>query len=229
MSWPTDSGGIGGTSGAAPIVTTWALRPTAANNSNIIRFTDVGGGTGSLGGGNLFFSNGTRWKPVNGTALLDAVDTANVSIANTAEQQLNPNHVVIPAALVGDYDRLRIKMTLTKSGAVDTATVRLRFGPLGTTADPVIAATIVLVGANQSYGALIDFKRTAATTLQKLGNGDISSSFSGLLAAVIAAPVTVSSMTTNPMYLTISSQMTTGTETVSLSDYTLYLNTTDSQ
>lgn len=229
MSWPTDSGGIGGTSGASPIVTTWALRPAAANNPNIVRFSDVGGGTGNTGGGNLFYSNGVRWKPINGVALLDAVDTANTSIANTAEQQLNPNHIVIPAALVGDYDRLRIKMTLTKSGAVDTATVRLRFGPLGTTADPLIAASIVLTGTNQSYGALIDFKRTGATTLQKLGNGDISSSFGGLLAGVIAAPVTVSSMTSNPMYLTISSQMTTGVETVSVSDYTLYLDTTDSQ
>lgn len=229
MSWPADSGGIGGSSGAQPLVTTWAARPAATNNGSLARFTDVGGGTGSTGGGSLFYSNGTRWKPVNGGALLDAVDTTNTSVANTTEQQLNPNHIVIPAGVIGDYDRLRIKLTLSKSAAVDTSTVRLRFGPLGTVADPVLTTITGLAAANQSYGAQIDFKRVSATSLQKLGNADPSTGFNGAVASVITSTVAVSSMDSNPMYLTISSQMTGGTETVSLVDFTMFLDATDSQ
>lgn len=229
MSWPADNGGIGGSAGAAPIVTTWAARPAAANNSSLVRFTDVGGGTASAGGGSLFYSNGTRWKPVSGGALLDAVDTANISVANTTEQQLNPNHIIIPAGLVGDYDRLRVKLTLSKSASVDSSTVRLRYGPLGTIADPVITTITVLAGANVSYGAQIDFKRASATSLQRLGNADPSTGFNGAVASAVSAPVVVSNMDSNAMYLTISSQMTGGTETVSLMDFTLFLDATDSQ
>lgn len=229
MSWPADNGGIGGSAGAAPIVTTWAARPSAANNSSILRVTDVGGGTVGTGGGSVFYSNGTRWKPVNGGAILDAVDTANISVANTVEQQLNPNHAVIPAALIGDYDRLRLKLTLSKSAGVDSSTIRLRYGPLGTIADPVITTITVLAGANLSYGAQIDFKRASATTLQKLGNADPNTDFNGAVASALPAPVTVSNMDSNAMYLTISSQMTAGTETVSLFDFTIFLDATDSQ
>lgn len=222
MSWPNSAADT-------PIVTAWAARPAAAGNTGLVRFSDVGGGTGSTGGGSLFYSNGTRWKPVNGGALLDAVDTPNISIANTAEQQLNPNHIAIPAGLVGDFDRLRLKLTLSKSAAVDSSTVRVRYGPLGTVADPVITTITVLSAANQSYGAQIDFKRASATTLQKLGNADPSTGFNGAVASAVTAAVTVSNMDSNAMYLTISSQMMTGTETVSLVDFTLFLDATDSQ
>lgn len=229
MSWPEDNGGIGGSSGAAPIVATWAARPSATNNSSLVRFSDVGGGTVAAGGGSLFYSNGTRWKPVNGGAILDAVDTANTSVANTTEQQLNPNHAAIPAGVIGDFDRLRLKITLSKSSNADTSTIRLRYGPLGTVADPIIITITSLAAANQSYGAQIDFKRVSATSLQKLGNADPSTGFNGAVSSTVTAPVAVSSMDTNIMYLTISSQMTTGTETVSLVDFTLFLDATDSQ
>lgn len=207
----------------------WAARPSASQfNGAIIRITDVGGGNPTGGGGNYFFSNGTRWKPLNGSIILDAVDTANSSIANTAEQNLNPTHDPIPAGVLGDFDRLRLRMSWSKVGTVGNTTIRVRYGPLGTTADPLLVGITDLSGTSISGGYFIDFKRASATTLQKLGNGNTVQSYTGASAVAYPAPVVVSSMDANIMFLSISSQ-NDASEIVTLQDYTLEDFATDSQ
>lgn len=209
---------------------TWAARPTAtaANNGAIIRFTDVGGNAGN-GGGNFFFSTGARWKPISADAMLDAIDTPNTSVANTSEQQLNTTHIVIPPGVIQDFDRLRVRISLSKSSTVDTATIRFRFGPLGTTADPIIATITSLATTNVSCGALVDFKRASSTTIQKLGSASPDQAYNGASGGAYPAAVTVSDMNVNGMFFSITSQMTTGTETVTVQDYTLDFCPTDSQ
>lgn len=207
----------------------WGNRPaaTSANVGRQARFTDVGGNLGT-GGGNFYFSNGTRWKPMNGSIVLDSVDTANAGIANTTEQQLNPNHIIIPAAVIGDFDRLRLWVSMSKSATTDSATIRIRFGPLGTIADPVLSTITTLATTNQSLGFLTEFKRLSSTTMQKQGNASTDISYMGANAAAYPAAVTVSDMNANGMYLSITSQMAAGTEIVTLQDYTLELYATDS-
>jgi hypothetical protein len=230
MTITTAISGSGPNGSSIPPSYTWATKPNAASYPGaVIRLTDVGGGTGSLGGGNLFFSNGTRWKPINGSIVLDSVDTPNAGVADTTEQQLNPNHVVIPAGAIGLYDRILLRGTMSKSGTSDTATIRVRFGPLGTTADPVVATIASLATTAQSIGFLQAFKRASATTFQKEGNGSTDTSFSGASTTAFPAPVAVSNLDTTPMYLSITSQLTAGTEIVTLQDYTLELLATDSQ
>lgn len=222
------SGPPGGTSPTPAIL--WAARPTptSANAGRQIRFTDVGGNVGT-GGGNFFFSNGTRWKPMNGSIVLDSVDTANSGIANTVEQQLNPNHILIPPAVIGNFDRLRLWVSMSKNAAVDSTTIRLRFGPLGTVVDPILATITTLATTNQSIGFLLEFKRQSSTTMQKQGNASTDVSYNGASAGAYPAAVTVSDMDANGMYLSITSQLTAGTEIVTLQDYTLELYATDSQ
>lgn len=206
----------------------WANRPTAsASTGAIIRVTDVGGNVGT-GGGNYFFSNGVRWKPVNGCIVLDSIDTPNTSVANTTEQNLNPNHIIIPAGVIGDFDRLRLRVTMSKSGAADTSTIRFRFGPLGTVADPILATISSLATTNISLGVLLDFKRASSTTVQKLGSASTDQAYNGASAGAYPAVTTVSDMNANGMYLSITSQMTGGTETVTVQDYTFELCPTDS-
>jgi len=223
--------GPGGVTSSAIPTYTWANRPTgtAAVTGNIARFSDVGGGSPSTGGGNFFFYNGTRWKPMAGSICLDAVDTANAAVANTTEQNLNPNHVLIPAGVIGDYDRLRLWVSLSKNAASDSSTIRVRFGPLGTTADPILATVTTLATTNQSLGFIMEFKRNSATTIQKQGNASTDVSFNGASAGTYPAAVTVSDMNANGMYMSITSQMTGGTEVVTLQDFVLELCTTDSQ
>lgn len=216
--------------GGAPLPvqsSTWAARPTAsANTGGMIRVTDVGNGQSGSGGGTYFFANATRWKPVNNECVVDAIDTANVGVANTTEQQLNPNHVAIPAGLTADGDRFMIYIAFSKSSTVDTGTFRLRFGPLGTTADPIIAA--ITVGATaQSFGTQIPFKRISATTLQKQGNTANDASLNGPGTGAYPAAVAVSSMDVNPMFLSLTQQMTGGTEFLTVQDYVLTFRATD--
>lgn len=191
-------------------------------------FTDVGGGTLGSAGGSVLTSTGTKWKTLNGACLLDAVDTTNNAIANTAEQQLNPNHALIPAGLINDFDRIKIILSASKNGTADTATIRLRFGPLGTVADPILATITALATTNQSLGTIMQFKRLSSTTIQKQGAGDPNVNFTGASATAYPAAVTVSNMDTTAMYLSVTSQMTTGAEIASLQDMTVELISTDS-
>lgn len=218
----------GGAGSAAIPLLTWANRASAVS-TGLARFSDVGGGSTGTGGGNFFFYNGTRWKPMAGSICLDAVDTANSGVANTTEQNLNPNHVLIPAGVIGDYDRLRLWVSLSKNAASDSSTIRVRFGPLGTTADPILATVTTLATTNQSLGFIMEFKRNSATTIQKQGNASTDLSFVGASAGAYPAAVTVSNMDSNGMYMSITSQLTGGTEIVTLQDFVLELCATDSQ
>jgi hypothetical protein len=207
---------------------TWATKPSAASSANmVVLMTDVGGGTSGLGGGNLFISNGVRWKPSGGNVTLDAIDTANSGVANTTEQNLNPNHIVIPAGVIGIFDRLRLWVSASKSGTVDTATFNVRFGPLGTIADPIISS-FALATTNQTDGVLLEYKRTGATTIQKQGNASGDLSYSGQNAGAYPAAVTISNPDSVPMFLSLCAVMTSGTEAATLQDYTFELFPTDS-
>lgn len=205
---------------AAPVYT-WATRPAAAGRTGAqIRISDVGGGNPTTGEGTVFVSDGKRWKPLNKETLLDAIDTANAGTAVATEQQLNPNHAPLPAGLLGDFDRLMVQLSVSKNGATDGVTLRLRFGPLGTVADPVIA-TIAVAAANQSYGTVMTFKRLSATTLEQEGNGDPSASFNGPSTLAAPSAVVVSSMDVNTMYMSVTAQMGTGAEIPTVRDYTM--------
>jgi len=211
-----------------PAVTTWANRALFQTQvGRQVRFSDVGSGDAGTGGGNVFWWSGTKWKPIGSNILLDAIDTPNTSIADATEQQLNGNHQLLPAGLINNGDRLLILLTASKNNTAETCTIRLRFGPTGTAADPVIATITTLAGANQSLGSQLEFKRLSATSLQKEGNADTSVSFGGAIAVAFPAPVAVSNMDSNAMYLSITSQMSVGAELCTIQNYTLNLFATD--
>lgn len=215
-------------SAVQPATALWANRAQYQTNAGVlVRFTDVGGGNPGPSGGNLMTWNGARWKPVGANLVLDAIDTPNNGVANTTEQNLNPNHVAVNANLLAAGDRLRMFLSVSKNGASDSATLRLRYGPLGTVADPVIATISTLAGTNQSYGTIIEFKYLSSTSLQKQGNADPSNSYAGGSTGTFSTAVAVSDMTANPMFMSLTAQLSGGTEVVTLQDYTLELIATD--
>lgn len=211
-----------------PQAATWATRASYQQLGRAMRFTDVGGGTLAAGGGTVWIWNGTRWKPQNGNVLLDAIDTANPAVASAAEQQLNPNHAAIPAGVIQQFDRLWLRLSASKDAAVDTCTLRLRFGPLGTTADPVLTTITALAGTGVSLGVFEEFKRITATSIQKQGNANSASSFNGADTGAFPAAVAVSDMDANIMYFSLTSQLPGGTEIATIQNYTLELYATDS-
>lgn len=224
------SGGSPVSAGTSPIAAqafTWAAKPSASGRTGqIIRITDVSAGQSGAGGGALFMSNGTRWKPLFDVTI-DAIDTANVGAANTTEQQLAPNHVLLPAGLIADTDRIYIDLTASKNGTGDSCTLRLRFGPTGTTADPVLVVLSSMAGANQSFGTILEFKRISATSIQKMGSGDSALSYIGPSTTAFFSPVAVSNMDSNGMYMSITAQMTGGTEIPTLQDMMMKLRCSD--
>lgn len=209
------------TSGIAGTIpaTAYASLPPAANGTGQLVYST------NIGGGNLLMSTGTRYKAVGGNALLDSIDTPNTGTLTTTEEQLNLTHRQIPANTFQGFDRFRVFLSFRKSGAVDTATFRLRFGTAGTVADPIIY-TLVLGTTNRTWAGFVEFKCTSATAVQLQGNGE--GTFTGFSTSDTAAAVTVSNLTANGMYLSITSQMTAGTETATVQDYTLEWFPTDS-
>lgn len=224
FSQPSASGGA-----PLPIVTyTWATKPSAVGRTGqLILISDVGCGQSGTGGGLLFTSNGTRWKLVNLEGKIDGVDTRNVGVANTTEQDLTPNSVLLPAALTADTDTFLLRLTLSKSGSSDSCTVRLRLGTTGTNTDPVLTTITSLSGASVSFGSLFEFKRISSTTVQKMGSGDSTGGFSGPSVTAIPAAVTVPDMSSNALRFKVWAQMTGGTEFAVLEDMQLFLSNSD--
>lgn len=217
---------VGTTNNPPPF--TWATKPSAAANLGLlIRITDVGSGTSGTGGGTLWISNGTRWKLENNNGLIDAIDTANSSISNTAEQNLNPNHNLIPAGVILDNDRFYIEFSASKLAALSSATFRLRLGALGTVSDTAILATMAdMTTTNQGASYRLGFKRINSTTIQRLGNGNTTNSYSG--ATVTAAPtIAVSNLDSIAQYLSLTAQVDIA-DVVTIIDYTFLLASTDS-
>lgn len=223
VTYPDQPAATGYSPGGIITALLWANRPAASSVPGALRrFTDVGGGFPGPSGGAILWSNGNRWRPIDGAVPLDEIDTPNVGTNAATEQQLNPNHVVIPAGLLQDYDQLMVELMLSKAGTGDTATFRLRFGPLGTTADPVIATINGPAGTEQSLNTQMRFKRMSATTVQYMGNPDPRLGLAGASTSLPPAAVTVANMDSTPMYLSVTAQMTTGgTDVPTVNHYVL--------
>ena len=199
----------------------WASRPTLGSTIKGAFFaTDVGGG-------NFFYWNGVRWKVVNGSCILDSIDTANVGTATASEQQLNASHALIPAGVIGGNDRLRITGGFSKSGATDTVILRVRIGSAGTTADPIVA-TINLAAATLSAGFYLQLKRASATSIRLQGSANTLLSYGSESTSAYAAAVTIPNMDTTGLYISVTAQMSGTTDIPTLQDYTAEIYSTDS-
>lgn len=221
----------GGTNGFAPVINQsalWADRAAYQFQGNTVRFTDIGGNSGA-GGGSFFFYTNTRWKATNGQALLDAVDTPNSGITGVSEQNLNPNAIIIPAGVIQGNDRLYLRIKAGKSGSTDAATINVRIGSTKTATDALIAA-LTMSAANRSIGCVLDLKRVDATSIIR-GGANINDSMGGPANTAYPSAVTLAggdSFDANALYLTIWQVMGGVADTITLQDYTLTLESTDS-
>lgn len=223
-------------SGSSPVVfqaDTYANRANYQTSGNIVRFTDVGGGTTGVGGGTFWFYNslGTpRWKLVNNSADIDNIDTLNAGVANTTPQNLNPNAAVIQAGVIQGFDRLVMELGVSKSASVDTGTLVIRIGTTFTVADAAIG-TLSLAGAAPSAGFRVKFKRLSATTIQMQGSSNVLNSWGGTSTGSYATAVALSgadSFDTTAMKISLWQTMTAGTEFLTIQDFESTLQTTDS-
>jgi hypothetical protein len=189
-----------------------ALPPAINYAGRIFRITDLGNA--------LFESNGTRWKPVNSISKIASLDTA-FGMSGTTETIAFQK--AIPAGALQNGDRLRLLVSLGKSGTSETMTYNLRMGTLGTISDTLVQGFTVLQTTSVSAGFISEFRRNSATQLQKLGNGSQTSSFNSTSTASVPPPVTISSLDASQIFITVTSTMSSTVETGTIYDVSLEL------
>ncbi len=196
------------------------LPSAAANAGKFLYCTDYGPA------GCMLRSNGTRWRPFSGMALLHQTTSAT-AISGTSEQKA-AGFQLPPGGLIQPGDRLRMRLTFSKSGLTDSGTIGIA---MGTNVDIISDADLVgptayLAAANRSGGSLVDFCFTLATATQKLGGASVfATSFGGASATALPAAVTglpdITSAT--PVYLGVTMLMGGTTDSMTLVDWTVEL------
>lgn len=191
--------------------------PSASSYSGwVVKVSNVGGSAGSY-----WVSNGTRWMPLNGQTMVYLLP-ARATMSGVTEIVLGS--ALLPLGLMQNTDRVDLRVTVSKSATSETATLKLRIGTAGTIADTLITSSGTLAGATISLGVVLSYRRESATSLQKLGNGNsFTNGWSGSASTAYPGPNTISSMDSSPIYLSITSQMSSTVEVAALEDFEVTL------
>lgn len=180
---------------------TWAGKPSAASNTDrIIRITDVGLVAA------LWYSDGSRWKPVSGSIVLGR--TA-VQVSHTGDtSEFGAMTVTVPADLLGPSGELEIESQVSYTGSTNTKTTRHRFnGIAGSTALSQGVSTASQITSR--YASRISNR--GATNSQLLGTN------LGAYYGPTTAPLLTSAVdTTAAVDVVISLQLADSSETISL-------------
>lgn len=186
----------------------FSLLPDASNNDGrIVRCNPL------VAGQPYFFmiSDGTYWRPLNGSALLYALP-AEVVMTNDAAAQLVAS-IPIPAGMLVDYrSKLQTFLSVEKLGGTsDTLTMLQRLGTAGTVSDtilfnPALATTAITVGSTARAS------RITGTTVRKEGSAGtgVYNSLSASSTSARTNAITVGNMDTTTNYLTLWGDLTTG-------------------
>lgn len=174
--------------------------------------------------GGLLRYNGTRWKPLNGSLVLASLDTAPGGVGSVEAIAFQYQ---LPINALQNKDRLRLALTMTKSGTTDAGTLRFRMGTAGTTGDTQIYSQNAMIAANQVIDMIVDFRLESATSIQMLGaSGGAAPGYSGTSGNAAIAPTTISSASANAVFFSVGILSAGVTNTVTLLDATLTMIST---
>lgn len=187
--------GAGNPVAGFPISYTLATLPAAAAASGLTAFvSDVGAGI-------YVRSNGTRWLPINGRAVLYEVP-ATEPTSNTAAETTVVS-VPLPIGLMANGDSLQVTARVSKSGSSDSHTFIARIStgaltPLGTSTGWSAGQPAT---TNRFGMFMFNIKRVSATSVKPGASG------AGYSATSTTAPaaVTVPNMDTQQTYLQLTS------------------------
>lgn len=195
----------------------WDEIPPAGVAGRQIRVTDFGNDD------IVFVDTGTRWRPLNGRAILATLDTVSSNIANTDTVVFQK---LLPAGALQVGDRLHLRLAGSDSGTTDALQLSVRIGTAGTTSDTrVYNGSAFLTTTSRAGGSDFDLRIESATTVLVLPNGGATSTgvgYSGVSAVAAAGAVTISNVS-NALYVSVSIQSAGATDTVNLRDAQLEL------
>ena len=193
---------------AVPSVT-WAelraLNPASYNPSQIFHVTDVGVG------GSYWYSNGVRWRPVNGACWLYNLpaDVAHPGTSGTSSTATRMADFLIPAGLIQDGDMIEVHASIDASAVGDTATNYFRLGTSRTAADASLGSYAQPSGASNLLGSTNKrYRRKSATTLRILDA--VGATGLGISSTTALQAFTVPDMDTTAQYLGFYTHETTG-------------------
>lgn len=195
--------------------TTWANKPSAYITGQPVFISNAGTK------GSHWFHDGTRWKPMNGSAVLASLDAASSNIGNSETIVFQYQ---MPAGLWQTGDRLRLYLGEIKSGTTDTATVRVRIGTAGTTADTQIVGVVTMAAGTRQIGLISDIRLESATSALQLTNSRSPPGYGGTaIANAFDAAVAISSATANALWVSVGILSGGAADTVALVDAQLQL------
>lgn len=196
----------------------FANLPSAASYSGYEAFVTDWGVNGTLAR-----SNGTRWLPVNGRALLkraNAVTGITNSVSIVIQSQLPAGCPQAGDSVVFDI------LGLTKSGTTDSGLIAAYAGTAGTTSDTNIlpATNTIMAAANRSASSLVVYKIISDTSVQRVGSMNGSGLYGGGGVSSVAAPsaVTVTDMSANALYFSFGLTSSGTTDTLALQDAVMW-------
>jgi hypothetical protein len=158
-------------------------------------------------------SDGTRYKPVGGTAILSSLG-AEIGTSGTTEVILH--QAFIPAGLIKAGDTIRKQISLSKNGASETSDYSFRLGAAGTIADTQLQTFQILAAASRTLGMMAEWKVLSATTIRRIGNGSQATPFAGAATATRPDAATIPNIETNNLYLSAGILMSSTTEIVTM-------------
>jgi len=167
----------------------FALNAASYNPGQIFHVTDVGVG------GSYWYSNGVRWRAVNGALWL--LNLASDVAHDGTTSQLKMAELPLPAGLIQQGDMLEVHATSDANAGGSTATFTHRLGTAGTTADAQLFQFSQPAGSAVQGSANKRMRRTSATTLRLLDAANAGGLGTGSGVTSTLASVTVPDLDAN--------------------------------
>ncbi|MBP3958342.1 hypothetical protein J8F10_24095 [Gemmata sp. G18] len=165
-----------------------------------------------IGGGALFISTGTIWKPVGGSCVLASSSVSGVSVTGTTSETTLAT-VTIPAGLMTANGALRVRTLWSYTNSGNNKVPRMRLGGIGGTV--FMGPTFTTTASAQIDS---DVRNRGAA------NSQVSWNFSSLgIGSSTGAPTTGSVDTATAQDLVFTGQLTNTGETITLESYRVEL------
>jgi hypothetical protein len=199
----------------------FAALPPAASYPNGEAFVSDWGATGTK-----VRSNGTRWLPMGGRALLKHLGPAQSGVGSTSTIVLQSPQ--LPAGLIQTGDLILFDITgMAKNGTTDNGVLDCLVGTAGTTADTSLlagAAVTAMAAANQTADAMLCFKVVSSTSAQRVGVQNGSGLYGGGGVSTVAAPVavTVPNLSSSAVFLSFAIASSGATNTMAIQEGSIW-------
>jgi hypothetical protein len=152
-----------------------------------------------------------------------AIDNlATAGAASATEQILK--QVTIPGSVLLAAKSFSIRVLWAKNGVVDACTCRIRLGPLGTTADPILCSHAHLGAAQRTVTTESVFTAFNSTTIRLMTVVNTTNYTVGTSGVATPVDVTVSDLSTSNMILTLSIQPAGATDIPTIANFWLVID-----